>query len=131
MLAPRSHTRSRLCRIFAAALAVSSVSAPICADATAMPSAALLKPRVEGQLNVNTATAEQWALLPGIGPATAAKLVTYRERHPFRRLSHVMRVKGVGRKTYAAIRPFLTIEGETTLRTSGPSSIVAEPPVPW
>lgn len=102
-------------------LAVGGLAAPTVAGARAGSAVALLKPAVEGQLNINTATAAQWALLPGIGPATAEKLVAYRERHPFRRVSQVMRIKGVGQKTFAAIRPFLTLQGETTLRLAVPS----------
>ena len=71
--------------------------------------------QLRGQLNVNTATAAQWDLLPGIGPATAAKIVAYRTRRPFRSLSQLMRVKGIGHKTFADIRPYLTLTGETTL----------------
>jgi len=71
--------------------------------------------QLQGQLNVNTATAAQWDLLPGIGPSTAAKIVAYRTRRPFRSLSQLMRVKGIGRKTFADIRPYLTLTGETTL----------------
>jgi competence protein ComEA len=91
----------------------------------------LLKPAIEGQLNINTATVEQWVLLPGIGPATAEKLVAYRERHPFRSIAHIMRVKGVGKKTYAAIRSYLTVDGETTLATSSVTNVAVEPPDPW
>lgn len=70
---------------------------------------------LEGRLNINTATAAQWVLLPGIGPATADKIIAYRERYRFRRLVHLMRVKGIGRKTFERLRPYLTLEGETTL----------------
>lgn len=73
---------------------------------------------VHGQLNINTASVAQWDLLPGIGPATAEKIVAYRDRRPFRSLAHVMRVKGIGRKTFERIRPYLILSGETTLQRS-------------
>ena len=79
--------------------------------------------QLEGQLNLNTATAQQLTLLPGVGPSTASKIVAYRERHPFRRLAHIMRIKGIGKKTFARLRPFLTLEGETTLRVASPQSL--------
>jgi competence protein ComEA len=71
--------------------------------------------QLQGQLNMNTATEQQWQLLPGIGPATAAKIVAYRQRRPFRSLPQLMRIKGIGRKTFARIRPYLSLTGETTL----------------
>jgi competence protein ComEA len=83
---------------------------------------AWFKPKVEGRINVNQASAQQLALLPGIGPATAAKIIAYRERQPFTRPQQLMQVKGIGKKTYAAIMPFITLSGDTTLRTT------SEPP---
>ena len=136
MLISTARSAARWHRVFASVLALSFILLPALAQARAgihdmfgMP--AMLKPIVEGQLNINTATAEQWALLPGIGPATAHKLVEYRERHPFRSVSHIMRVKGIGKKTYAAIRPYLTLDGETTLQASSATHVVVEPPAAW
>ena len=74
---------------------------------------------LEGQLNVNTASAEQLELLPGIGPAIAQRIVTYRDKRPFKALNHVMRVKGIGNKTYAKIKPYLSLEGDNTLKIAG------------
>lgn len=126
---PLTHARRH--RVLASVLALWCLPLPVVAEMPAVPLHALLKPAVEGQLNINTATAEQWALLPGIGPATAQKLVEYRERHPFRSVSHIMRIKGIGKKTYAAIRPFLTLDGETTLQASATTHVTVEPPAPW
>jgi len=100
--------------MFAALLAFASLSSP----AFAAPGTpfALLGAALEGQLNINTATTEQLVLLPGVGPATAAKIIEYRARHPFQKLVHLMRVKGIGRKTFDTIAPHLVVEGETTLR---------------
>jgi competence ComEA-like helix-hairpin-helix protein len=72
--------------------------------------------QLDGKINVNTATEKQWELLPGIGPATAKKLVAYRSKRPFGEVTHVMRIKGIGRKTFNQIKPFLSLKGETTLR---------------
>jgi len=88
---------------------------PAPAAAAVMP-LALVAPRLVGQLNLNTATEAELQLLPGVGPATAAKIVAYRERHLFRATIHLMRIKGIGRKRFDAMRPYLVVEGETTLR---------------
>ena len=76
-------------------------------------------PELRGQVNLNTATVEQLDLLPGVGPATAAKIVNYRTRRPFRRPSHLMRIKGIGKKTFARLRKYLAVEGDTTLEVVG------------
>ncbi|MEM6293836.1 MAG: helix-hairpin-helix domain-containing protein [Myxococcota bacterium] len=88
-------------------------------QAAAAP-ALLLTASVEGTLNLNTATERELMMLPGVGPATAAKVVAYRRRHKFTRPAHVMRIKGIGKKTYARLRPYLAVDGVTTLRPCGP-----------
>ena len=74
------------------------------------------KANLEGQININTASAAELELLPGIGPSIAARIVDYRQEHPFKERNQIMRVKGVGQKTFAKIKDFLTVEGETTLK---------------
>ncbi len=75
-------------------------------------------PALEGKLNINAATQDQWELLPGIGPSTAKKLVAYRAKRKFGDILHVMRIKGIGRKTFEQIKPFLVLSGETTLHAA-------------
>lgn len=75
-------------------------------------------PQLEGKININEASAKEWTLLPGIGPSTADKVVAYQKKHGFKEVIHVMRVKGIGRKTFEKIKPFLSLEGQTTLRVS-------------
>ncbi|MDT8324700.1 MAG: ComEA family DNA-binding protein [Bacteroidota bacterium] len=60
---------------------------------------------------LNTATVRQLTTLPGIGPATAEKIIAYRERNgPFRSPADIMKVKGIGQKKYENIRQFITVE---------------------
>jgi len=73
-------------------------------------------PRLQGQLNINTASSTQWQLLPGVGPAIAGRILAYREKRDFSDPLHLLRVKGIGRKTFAKMRPYLSLKGETTLR---------------
>ena len=70
-------------------------------------------------ININTATAAELDLLPGVGPSIAAKVLAYRESRSFGDITHLLRVKGIGRKTFKKLKPFLTIDGETTLRAAG------------
>ena len=73
---------------------------------------------LRGTVNLNTASASTLELLPGVGPAIASRIVAYRDKHPFADVLHLMRVKGVGRKTFNRARPFLSVTGETTLEST-------------
>ena len=56
-------------------------------------------------LNLNAATAEQLDQLDGVGPATAQKIVAYRQQHGgFRSVSELDQVPGIGEKKLAALR---------------------------
>ena len=69
-----------------------------------------------GLVNLNDATAEQLELLPGIGPSRSSAIVAYRKTHPFKRVEELMRVKGIGKKSFARLRPLLSLSGATTLK---------------
>ncbi|MFV8750896.1 ComEA family DNA-binding protein [Nannocystaceae bacterium ST9] len=73
---------------------------------------------LEGQVNINTASQAELELLPGIGPSIAGKMISYRNEQKFEQLNHVMRIKGIGKKTYAKIKPYLKLEGESNLRST-------------
>lgn len=70
-----------------------------------------------GQVNINTATADQLQLLPRVGPSLAARIVEFRETNgSFKAPEDLLRVRGVGERSFEALRPFLTVKGETTLK---------------
>lgn len=56
------------------------------------------------RININVAAVDALVELPGIGPTRAQAIVTERERRRFRRIEDIMRVPGIGRKTFARIR---------------------------
>lgn len=56
-------------------------------------------------IRINTATAEEFDTLPGIGPALAARIIAYREENgPFASVDDLMHVKGIGPKLMERIR---------------------------
>lgn len=87
----------------------------------AKPVTLFAAPLLEGTINLNTADRAQLMLLPGVGPATADKVLAYRDRRRFARPAHVMRIKGIGKKTYARLRRYLTVDGDTTLHAVRPA----------
>lgn len=82
----------------------------------------MVAPQLEGQININSASAEQWDLLPGIGPTTAERILAFVKKKAVTHASQLMRVKGIGRKTYDRIKPFLVVQGETTLHPADPKT---------
>jgi competence protein ComEA len=56
-------------------------------------------------LNLNTASPEQLDQLDGVGPATAQKIVAYRQAHGgFRSVTELDQVPGIGEKKLAALK---------------------------
>ena len=58
-------------------------------------------------IDIRTAGAERLVQLSGVGPKRAADIVAMRERKPFTKLRHLKRVKGIGSKTLAKLKPQL------------------------
>jgi len=68
------------------------------------------------QVNVNTATVAQLQLLPRVGPALAGRIVEFRTANgPFKAPEELMRVKGIGEKSFTLLEPYVGVKGETTL----------------
>lgn len=77
--------------------------------ATAPQSATALTP-AESRLNLNTATLEALQTLPGIGPSTAANIITYREANgPFASIEAIMEVPGIGPAKFEQIAALVTV----------------------
>ena len=62
-----------------------------------------------GKLNVNTATAQQFASLPGVGEKLATRIVDYRQKSGgFKSVNELMNVQGIGEKNFAKLQQYLT-----------------------
>ena len=60
-------------------------------------------------LNINTATAAELQKLPGIGAATADRIVEYRQKNgPFKKIEELMNVRGIGEKSFLKLKPLIT-----------------------
>jgi len=59
-------------------------------------------------VDLNVADAAELAQLPGLGPATAGRIVAYRDAHgPFVSIEGLLDVPGIGAVTLAGLRPHL------------------------
>ncbi len=62
-------------------------------------------------IDINSAGVKELEALPGVGPATARKIIAYRTEHGrFVRTEDIMRVKSIGPKKFENIRQFITLE---------------------
>ena len=67
-------------------------------------------PTAAAPLDLNTATADQLDTLPGVGPATAQAIITYRTRHGrFRSVTELLEVPGIGPAKLEAVRALVRV----------------------
>jgi len=63
------------------------------------------------RININNASTQELEKLPGIGKALAARIIEHREQHgPFRRVEHLIMVRGISDKRFRALRDLITVE---------------------
>jgi competence ComEA-like helix-hairpin-helix protein len=64
----------------------------------------------EERININTASAEEFMRIPGIGPALASRIVEYRRKHGrFKRPQEIIIVRGMSAKRYRQIAHLIRI----------------------
>jgi competence protein ComEA len=69
--------------------------------------------RLDFRIDINKASWVEWSQIEEIGEATARKIIEDREANgPFRNVSDLLRVKGIGPKTLERMRPFLKDDEE-------------------
>ena len=62
------------------------------------------------KVNINTATAEELDLLPGVGPSTAKKIIDYRNQiGGFSSVDQLNEVSGIGPKKYDGLKDMVTL----------------------
>jgi len=62
------------------------------------------------RVNINSASADELASLPGIGPAKAKAIIDHRSEQPFRSPDDLRKVKGIGDKLFDRVKDQITVE---------------------
>lgn len=65
--------------------------------------------RVVQVLDLNRASVDELCTLPGIGRKKAEAIVAFRTKRPFTRLTQLLEVRGIGRRTLDQLRPLVVI----------------------
>lgn len=97
-------------------VAVATTLALLAAVASAGPLAATPAPANSGnsstgqKIDINRAGPEELATIPGIGKSLAQRIVDFRTEHgAFTRVEDLLKIKGIGEKSFQKIRPHVTV----------------------
>ena len=62
------------------------------------------------KININTASVDELQKLPRIGDSVAQRIVDFRKKNgPFQKIEEIMKVKGIGEKTFEQIKDKITV----------------------
>ena len=91
-------------------IAVSAAAASAQNKATTPKAAATVTATATAPVNLNTATVEQLATIPGVGPRMAERIIDYRQKNGgFKKVEDLMNVSGVGEKSFLKMKPLITV----------------------
>lgn len=68
-------------------------------------------------VNINSASADEMASVPGLGEKKSQAIVKFREKHgPFARVEDLKKVDGIGDKLFEKIRQYVTVKADSAIK---------------
>ena len=105
---------NRLGIALATLVILASVSAPASFAQDKEKPAAKASAPAGAAVNLNTATQAQLETLPGVGAATAKRIIEYRQKNgSFKKIEELMNVKGIGEKAFLKLKAQITVGAPT------------------
>ena len=97
-------------RIVVAVLLALGLGVPAAAQDAPRRGTATSSASASAPVNLNTASVAQLETLPGIGKATAERILEYRQKNgAFKKIEDLMNVRGVGEKSFLKLKPLVTV----------------------
>ena len=82
-------------------------------------------------VNINTANSEELQQVPGIGPATAQKILQMRKSYgAFKSVDDLLAIRGLGQKRLDKMRKYLSVGKAAAPKTSSPTNPPPSPQKP-
>jgi competence protein ComEA len=106
-------------RMMMAALLMLALGASTAAAQNSSGAAAAKQTTIAEAVNLNTATSAELEALPGIGPATAQRILEYRQKSGgFKKIEELMNVRGIGEASFLKLKPLVSVTPPRTDRAA-------------
>ncbi|MBN1962680.1 MAG: helix-hairpin-helix domain-containing protein [Deltaproteobacteria bacterium] len=72
---------------------------------------------LEKPIDINQASQVELMQLPGIGEVRVKAIMTYRTKRQFKRIADIIKVKGIGRRLFKKLQPYIVVAPAVSTNT--------------
>ena len=88
-----------------------ALSIPVDSIKETKNSTKILSQKLKEKININTASAQELELIPGIGPVLSQRILKYRKDiGRFQSIEELKKISGIGEKRFEQIKDYVTVE---------------------